>query len=84
MLKESGESFFNETSQQEWQTRWGPSLDQPIVNHLMWNGDIDRAGIKYGLTGCDGGFFTMQWCVSEAKVLLNEHNQVVSKLFTSV
>jgi hypothetical protein len=66
------------TSQQEWQTCWGPSLDQPIVNHLMWNGDIDRAGIKYGLTGCDGGFFTMQWCVSEAKVLLNEHNQVVS------
>jgi hypothetical protein len=66
------------TNQTEWSRCRGPSLDQPIVNHMMWAGDIDRAGIKYRLTGCDGGFFTMQWCVTEAKVLLNENNQVVS------
>jgi hypothetical protein len=66
------------TSQSEWKTCWGSSLDQPIVNHLVWKGDVTRAGIPYRLTGCDGGFFTMQWCVSEANVLLNEYNQVVS------
>jgi hypothetical protein len=66
------------TRQPEWKTCWGSSLDQPIVNHMMWNGDIARAGIKYELTGCDGGFFTMQWCVSEGNVLRNERGQVVS------
>jgi hypothetical protein len=66
------------TTRPEWQTCWGESLDQPILNYLLWNGDIDRANIQYRLTGCDGGFFTMQWCVTEANVLVNEFNQVIT------
>jgi hypothetical protein len=65
-------------SQPEWQTCWGSSLDQPILNHMLWTGKIAKNGIKYALTGCDGGFLTMQWCVSEGKVLRNEKRQVVS------
>jgi hypothetical protein len=66
------------TKQREWSKCLGESLDQAIVNRLMWTGEIERAGIRYGLVGCDGGFFTMQWCVSEGRVLRNERGQVVS------
>jgi hypothetical protein len=62
----------------EWTKCWGTSLDQPILNYLVWTGKVREAGIRYRLTGCDDGFFTMQWCVLEANVLRNEENQVVS------
>jgi hypothetical protein len=64
--------------QNEWKTCWGSSLDQAILNALLWTGEIERAGIRYRLAGCDGGFFTMQWCVTEGNVLMNEFGQVVS------
>lgn len=64
--------------QNEWKTCWGPSHDQPILNHIIWNDIAKMNGIKYKLSGCDGGFFTMQWCVLEKKVLYNEHNQIIS------
>ena len=62
----------------EWNSCWDTSMDQPILNWLVWNNLVKKAGIKYELSGCDGGFFTMQWCVLEEKVLINEHNQVKS------
>jgi hypothetical protein len=65
-------------SQREWQTCWASSMDQPILNWLVWTGRVAEEGIKYRLAGCDGGFFTMQWCVTEGNVLLNEYGQVVS------
>lgn len=65
-------------SQDEWKTCWGPSHDQPILNHIVWSGLAKSLGIKYKLSGCDGGFFTMQWCVIDKNVLFNEHNQIIS------
>jgi hypothetical protein len=65
-------------SQKEWASCWGPSLDQPILNYLVWSGSARAERIRYRFTGCDDGFFTMQWCVLEANVLKNEANQVVS------
>jgi hypothetical protein len=41
-------------------------------------GYVRDQGIRYRFTGCDDGFFTMQWCVLEANVLKNEEGQVVS------
>jgi hypothetical protein len=66
------------TDQREWKSCWESSLDQPILNWLLWTGAIRKHGIRYRLSGCDGGFFTMQWCVTEGNVLMNEHGQVVS------
>jgi hypothetical protein len=64
--------------QPEWTSCWGASLDQPILNYVVWSGVARRAGIRYRFTGCDDGFFTMQWCVLEANVLTNDAQQVVS------
>lgn len=64
--------------QPEWKTCWGPSLDQPIVNYIVWTGKAREAGIQYKLSGCDGGFLTMQWCVVDQLVLRNQHNQIIS------
>ena len=65
--------------QKEWKTCWRPSLDQPILNYLVWTGAVRRRGIRYELTGCDGGFFTVQWCVLEKKAKVNEHGQLVTE-----
>lgn len=65
-------------SQNEWTSCWGPSHDQPILNHIVWSGLAKSKGIKYKLSGCDGGFFTMQWCVLDKNVLFNEHHQILS------
>jgi hypothetical protein len=66
------------TAQKEWGSCWGRSLDQPILNWLVWTGAVREAGIRYRLAGCDGGFFTMQWCVLEGNILRNDDNQIVS------
>jgi hypothetical protein len=65
-------------NQSEWASCWGASLDQPILNYVVWSGRVREAGIRYRFTGCDDGFFTMQWCVLEANVLKNDDGQVVS------
>ena len=49
-----------------------------ILNVLVWMGNVSAAGIKYTYTGCDGGFFTVQWCALEKEILHNEHGQVIS------
>ena len=64
--------------QPQWESCWNISLDQPILNHLMWTGKIKEAGINYQLTGCNGGFFTMQWCIVERDVQFNEKGQIIS------
>jgi hypothetical protein len=68
--------------QREWATCWGHSFDQPILNQLLWSGEVARAGIKYQLGGCDAGVYTMQWCVIEREVLMNADNVVVSRVGT--
>lgn len=62
----------------EWTRCWDRSLDQPILNFAVWNGNVSRQGIKYKLTGCDNGFFTVTWCVLEENVRHNEHGQIIS------
>jgi hypothetical protein len=68
--------------QRHWTTCWGHSFDQPILNALLWSGEIASAGIRYQLGGCDAGVYTMQWCVIEREVLMNEDNVVVSRVGT--
>lgn len=65
-------------AQTAWSRCYEPSMDQPILNYLVWNGLVDNEGIKYKLTGCDNGFFTVQWCVLEKTPLYNEHGQLIS------
>lgn len=67
-------------STREWDKCWDPSKDQPILNYLVWKGLVKKAGIKYQFTGCDGGFFTVQWCVIAKKENINEHGQIVSEM----
>jgi hypothetical protein len=69
-------------AQPEWTTCWAHSFDQPILNQLLWSGEVARAGIKYELGGCDAGVYTMQWCVIEREVLMNEDSVVVSRVGT--
>jgi hypothetical protein len=69
-------------AQSQWKTCWKASMDQPILNYLLWSGMIDQANISYSLTGCHEGFFTVQWCVVERNVRYNEHGQVVSTMDT--
>jgi hypothetical protein len=63
----------------EWKNCWDTSLDQPILNYLLWTGEVDKRGIKYVLGGCDSGFYTMHWCVLEKQLTLNEDKVVVSR-----
>jgi hypothetical protein len=53
-------------------------MDQPILNYLVWGGYVKEKGIRYRFTGCDGGFFTMQWCVLDGIVVRNEDGLLVS------
>ena len=64
--------------QPQWNSCWQSSMDQPILNYLVWNGNLKNEGINYTFTGCNDGFFTMQWCVKNRDVLFNEHGQIVS------
>jgi hypothetical protein len=70
------------TNQPHWGVCWQPSMDQPILNYLVWNGHVQRAKVPYTLTGCDEGFFTVQWCVVERNVRYNQHRQVISVMNT--
>jgi hypothetical protein len=63
----------------QWRPVWGHSMDQPMLNMIVWEGAASRAGIEYEFTGCDGGFFTVQWCALEQVVKFNEHGQIVSR-----
>ena len=65
-------------SQKEWESCYDDSKDQPILNYLMWNGIIDDHHIKYRLTGCDAGFMTIQWCVLNREIKLNQYGQILS------
>ena len=62
----------------EWVRCWDRSLDQQILNYLVWRGMVKGAGINYSLTSCDGGFLTVQWCAIEDHLKRNEFNQVTS------
>lgn len=66
--------------QSAWSRCYKPSMDQPILNYLVWNGDVAKEGINYHLTGCDDGFLTVQWCVLENKPLYNDHGQIISTM----
>ena len=66
-------------SQREWKKCWDPSMDQPILNYLVWSGAVRRRGIKYKFTGCDDGFFTVQWCVLDRQEKMNEYGQLISE-----
>lgn len=66
--------------QSAWSRCYKPSMDQPILNYLVWNGHVANEGIKYRLTGCDDGFLTVQWCVLENKPLYNSHGQIISQM----
>jgi hypothetical protein len=62
----------------QWTSCYRSSKDQPILNYLVWSGNVSEAGIKYRFTGCDGGFMTLQWCIVNKVVRFNEHGQVLS------
>jgi hypothetical protein len=66
--------------QPQWAKCWKASMDQPILNVLLWEGTVAAAGLAYRLAGCHSGFFTVQWCVIERRVSFNRHGQVVSSL----
>lgn len=65
-------------SQKEWESCWDSSKDQPILNYIIWTGIAAENGIKYKFTGCNDGFFTMQWCIKGKHINFNEHGQIVS------
>jgi len=69
-------------SQKHWESCWENSMDQPILNYLVWKGVVKEKGIKYHFVGCDSGFFTVQWCVLEREIRYNEHGQVISLMNT--
>jgi hypothetical protein len=62
----------------QWESCYAPSKDQPILNYLVWSGQVRDAGIKYRFTGCDGGMMTLQWCVVNGEVRFNDAGQVLS------
>lgn len=67
---------------QEWETCWEPSLDQPIVNFLVYDKVLDENNIKYDITGCNGNFLTMQWCLIKDTIPMNQNKQVTSMVGT--
>jgi hypothetical protein len=69
-------------AQPHWSRCWRESMDQPILNYLVWSGSVAANNISYTLTGCHEGFFTVQWCVVERNVIYNEHGQVMSTMGT--
>ena len=62
----------------EWDKCYGISMDQPILNHLVWSGELKEKGVNYKFTGCDGGFMTVQWCVVNRMVNINDKGQILS------
>ncbi|EAY13900.1 hypothetical protein TVAG_028530 [Trichomonas vaginalis G3] len=66
------------TTSKEWITCWQSSMDQPILNYLVWTGALKENGIRYKITGCNEGFFTMQWCVKMREIRYNQYGQIIS------
>ncbi|EAX87278.1 hypothetical protein TVAG_347090 [Trichomonas vaginalis G3] len=69
-------------SQDEWTSCWKPSYDQPILNYLVWENILDEQNIKYDLTGCNGNYLTMQWCLPTDSIRLNKQVQIMSEIGT--
>ena len=65
-------------SQEEWSDCYDTSLDQPILNYLIWLGIARDHGIEYDFTGCDGNFMTMQWCQMDGSIPINKKRQIQS------
>ena len=70
-------------SQKEWDSCYDESMDQPILNYLLWTGLIDANNIKYRFTGCEAGFMTIKWCVLNDNVKFNEYGQILSPTNTT-
>ena len=66
------------THQIEWKTCYEDSHDQPILNYLIWEGILKEKNISYRFIGCDGGFMTVQWCVLNKEILLDEEGYILS------
>ena len=66
-------------NQPEWKSCWGSSLDQPIVNYLVWTGLVEKANIKFDMTGCNGNYLTMQWCLLNQEVRFDDKNMIISE-----
>ena len=62
----------------EWERCYGESMDQPILNRLVWSGRLKTRKINYRFTGCNGGFLTVQWCVVNQLVNINDKGQILS------
>jgi hypothetical protein len=44
-------------------TRWNVcSVDQPQLNWLLWSGEMERAGIRFRIEGCNGTVNSMVYC----------------------
>ena len=66
-------------NQKEWKSCWGSSLDQPILNYLVWSGKVKDSGINFDFTGCNGNYLTMQWCLLNQVVYLDQENHILSE-----
>ena len=62
----------------EWEKCYGESMDQPILNRLVWSGRLKSKKVNYRFTGCNGGFLTVQWCVINQSVNINDKGQILS------
>lgn len=69
-------------SQPEWTSCYDKSLDQAIMNVIVWTGKVKEAGIKYDLTGCNGNFLTLQWCMLDQHIPINDKDQITSLVGT--
>ena len=49
----------------EWTRCWSESMDQPIVNYLVYSGLLTDMGIDYKLFSCNDNVLNMQWCLYE-------------------
>ena len=67
-------------SQKEWTKCWEASKDQPILNYLVWTGKVSEAGIKYEMTGCNGEYLTMQWCLVNGQVPTDKEGRITSMI----
>ena len=67
-------------SQKEWSTCWQSSKDQPILNYLVWSGKVKEAGIEYELTGCNGNYLTMQWCLVNQEIPTDQYGRITSMI----
>jgi hypothetical protein len=66
------------TEQEQWQTCWESSKDQPIFNYLHGMGILEAQGFMFEYTDCWHGVFTMHWCQQQKPILFNEDGQLVT------